>query len=137
MELVVGDLHTFHAFKCRLCQFIAQMVWQEVGLLFQRVLGRHHQPYLIQCTLAQDSLSQCDMSYVYGIERPPEDARLDHSLFQEVLNDLQRLLLGSIQVVIDYDAVKLRGKGQFVFCFGQTLCYRFSGIRGASFQSTA
>ena len=47
-ELIVAGLHALNTLKGFLCHLQAQTVVQQIGIIsFQRILWRHHQPYLI------------------------------------------------------------------------------------------
>ena len=74
MKFIIASLYSFFTFQCLLRKRQTQVVIKQLHILLQRILWRHHQPHFIYIALLQESLAQCDMPVVNGIEGTSEDA---------------------------------------------------------------
>ena len=74
MELVVAGAQPWFIIQGELYEPEPLVVVEQLPVLLQRVLGRHHKPHLIESGLAEQCLGQPDVPVVDGIEGTAEES---------------------------------------------------------------
>jgi hypothetical protein len=74
MKFIIASLYSLFTLQCLLRKRQTQVVIKQLHVLFQRILWRHHQPYLVKIALGKECLAQCNVSVVNGIEGTAKDA---------------------------------------------------------------
>ena len=82
------------------------------------------------------------MGFVNGVEAAAVDTYPHDSLcfsrnVQILLNNGKCVVLGLLQLVVDHDAVELRGKGELKLGTGDALVDNLGGIGSTAFQAAA
>ena len=136
MHLVVAGNDTLHTFESLTGHLHSRFVTKEIGAgCLQRVLWRHHQPYFVESLSLLQLSGQRDMSVVYRVKRPTEDASPYHlSFIQEFLYECQCIGLGIIEDVVDHNLVELISEGEFKLSTGDALVYYLWSIRSPMLQ---
>lgn len=146
VKLVVGSHEPFLPGESLPCDGQSLVVVEKVGCrLLERVERRHEKPHLVEVGEAENLLCQANVPNVDGVETASENADTEALLavghwrlsFKEVADETVGVLLGFLQVVVDYNVVKLLGECQLVGGLGEPLLNHLGGIGGAVHESVS